>query len=68
MPFTVEVDGEQIASFSLTINDIRIEPGQTVAVVGTLEDVPEPTTLLMLGTGLAGLGAAAWNRRKTKTQ
>ena len=63
IPFTVEVNGEQIASFALTINDIHIEPNQTVALVGTVAPVPEPTTLLMLGTGLAGVGAAVWKRR-----
>jgi len=66
IPFVVEVNGIQIASFALTIPDIHIEPGQTVAVVGTLEDVPEPATLLLLGSGLAGVGAAVWKRRKIK--
>jgi hypothetical protein len=64
--FTVEVNQLQIASFNLTLNDIHIQPGQTVAVVGTVAPVPEPTTLLMLSTGLAGVGAAVWKRRKTK--
>ncbi len=65
IPFVVEVNGIQIASFSLTIDDIHIQPGQTVALVGEVAPVPEPMTLLMLGTGLAGMGTAVWNRRKT---
>jgi hypothetical protein len=31
---------------------------------GQLEVVPEPGTLLLLGSTLAGLGAAAWRRRR----
>ena len=31
---------------------------------GTINTVPEPTTILLLGTGLAGVGAAVRKRRK----
>ena len=62
--FSVFLDGNQIATFTLTVADIIIQPGQTVNVVGTA--VPEPTTLLMLSTGLAAIGAAVRKRRKTK--
>jgi hypothetical protein len=31
---------------------------------GDLEPVPEPTTLLLLGTTMAGLGVARWRRRR----
>ena len=61
---TVEVDQRLIESFSLIINDIRIQPGQTVALLGDVAPVPEPVTLLMLSTGLGGMGAATWKRRK----
>jgi hypothetical protein len=34
---------------------------------GTINTVPEPTTMLLLGTGLAGVGAAVRKRRKAHT-
>jgi len=30
----------------------------------TLKSVPEPTTLLLFGTTMAGLGLARWRRRR----
>lgn len=62
--FTVLLDGIQIGTFSITLNDIIIQPGQTVNVVGNA--VPEPATLLMLSTGLAAIGTAVRKRRKTR--
>ena len=62
--FTVLLDGVQIGTFSISVNDITIQPGQTLDVVGTA--VPEPATLLMLSTGLAAIGTAYRKRRQTK--
>jgi hypothetical protein len=39
-----------------------INPGGEIR--GQLEPVPEPTTLLFLGTTLTGLGLARWRRRR----
>lgn len=61
--FSVFLDGVQIGTFIITVDDILIQPGQTVNVVGNA--VPEPTTLLMLSTGLAAIGTAVRKRRKT---
>jgi hypothetical protein len=56
-------------SFFLTINDLAINPGQTASVTGFITGaqqtaVPEPATMFLLGTGLAGVAARARKRRK----
>jgi hypothetical protein len=61
--FTVFVDGNPIGTFSVIVDDIIIQPGQTVNVVGNTSAVPEPMTLLMFSTGLAGLGIRVRKRR-----
>ena len=64
-------DGVNTGSFSLTVADLFVQTGRsanlTAGITGEQAPaVPEPATLFLLGTGIAGVAAKIRSRRKAK--
>ena len=57
-------------SFSLTLADVFVETGQavnlTAGTTGEQAPIPEPATLLLLGTGITGVAAKLRKRRNKR--
>jgi hypothetical protein len=60
----VNASGNLLGTGTVTVTPLPIGNSSRINISGTITTVPEPTTMLLLGTGLAGVVAKVRKRRK----
>ncbi len=63
----VNASGNLLGTGTITTNPLPIGSSSRINISGTITTIPEPATMVLLGTGLAGIGAAVRKRRKADT-
>ena len=62
----VGASGSLLGTGTITLNPLPIGNSSHIDISGTVTTIPEPATVLLLSSGLAGVGAAVRRRRKAK--